>query len=233
MLLFDVGQIQKTQSQNIAILDEFPCTYSFLGKAPYFQCLHGVIIAVWFWNRNYSYCFSSFVSVAARDNGGKKKQNEYSQGRFVWISSEHFGSPQGSHTPGSDLPHCRFSSSWKEAATSHWVGHCLGWMCFSNIYLAASLNLFVCHRFEKWLHAGKDWPSLWNRNGDKHQRSWWCGRAFRVWHAAVKRWLWADPVCLRAQKPAPCHCRRPVQKNKMQVSECSIYLPSTDAIGKE
>lgn len=179
------------------------------------------------------YCFSSFVSVAPRDNGGKNNLNEYSQGKFVHFSSDHFGSPQGFHAPGSDLPHCRFSSSWKEAATSHWVGHCLGCTCFSNIFFAASLNLFACHRFEKWLHTGKDWSSLWNRNGDKHQRSWGCGRAFRVWHAAVKRWLWADPVCWRAQKPAPFHCHRPVQKNKIQVSECSIYLPSTDPIGKE
>uniref|UniRef100_A0A8C0IIL5 non-specific serine/threonine protein kinase n=1 Tax=Bubo bubo TaxID=30461 RepID=A0A8C0IIL5_BUBBB len=33
--------------------------------------------------------------------------------------------------------------------TSHWVGHCLGCTCFSNIYLAALLNLFSCRRFEK------------------------------------------------------------------------------------
>lgn len=75
----------------------------------------------------------------------------------------------------------------KQTAISYWVEHCPTCLCFSDNHLAALLNLFSCHRFEKWLCIGNCRSSLRNRNGNKHQRRWWCRWAFCVWHTAVKQ----------------------------------------------
>lgn len=104
--------------------------------------------------------------------------------------ASHHWVPQASPPPDSYClaPDFLPPGNIKRIAISYWAEHCSKCLCFSNIYLAALLNLFSCHRFEKkWLHIGNCWSSLQNRNGNEHQRTWWCRWALWVWPTAVKQ----------------------------------------------
>lgn len=122
MLLFDVWQILKPESQNRLLS-------GWLFSHRSFFCRESSFLSLPTWSNNccliltqklQCYLFWLFLSVAAGASRGENQLNEYSQGRFIHTGSH----PWFSQLPGSYLPRSRFSSSWKQQTKCHQL---LGW----------------------------------------------------------------------------------------------------------
>lgn len=71
------GKFKRFKAKTLLFRMNFHAPIFLKEKAPYFQCLHGVIIAVWFWNRNWSVTVFHHLCLW---------HLEIMEGKIIWIS---------------------------------------------------------------------------------------------------------------------------------------------------